>query len=245
MYKLIALTVLATVTTSAFSEHVHSPSRSQKSYQNSFLSLITDDNTKSQDSPGNVENIPLIEKGQKWPDVLNMPFQFEATYMKYHYDNKNPSKIVPYEGRKSHKTRLIDSENNRYASDSYDGDSFYQKVVDYKNKLVMTKLGDDVCQNFTLDYNYNLKQHFEDLYNYESGMLKYTGLIDAPWDHSQKFHGFEQTLEKGKTDVYYYSEITGNLLWVKKDYGKFPKVYEYRQGLEKASFTDSEFQIQC
>lgn len=82
-------------------------------------------------------------------------------------------------------------------------------------------------------------------------MLKYLGLIEAPWDKSQKFHAFEEELPQSenqrekRSDIYYYSEVTGNLLWVKKAYGSNPRVYEYRRGLEEKQFTDEDFKIDC
>lgn len=117
-------------------EHVHGPSHHPKSF--SFLSV-------NEIEPANVMNIPYIEEGQKWPEVLHMPYSFQATYMKYHYNPERMQHVEPYKGKKSHKTRLIDAENNRYASFSWDHDTFYQRVVDYKNNLMVTKRGEENC----------------------------------------------------------------------------------------------------
>ena len=132
------------------------------------------------------------------------------TYLKYHYDNKT-HEISPYTGRKSRKTRYIDAANNRYASDSYDKDQFYQKRIDYNNNVMLTKRDNNSCHTTTLKENFELKQFYDNRYNPNSGVLNYQGLVEIPWDRSQKFHAFVEKVKPTKPtdsvneDVYYYS----------------------------------------
>ena len=172
-----------------------------------------------------------------------MPWRFQASYLKYHYDEE-ANELSLYENHRAHKTRYIDCEANRYGSDSYDGLHFYQKRIDYSKNIMVTKRGDGECKVYRLSQNYDLKAYYASMYSPEAGRVKYVGLIVAPWDGSQHFHGFVEQAGAKKT-TYYYSEVTGNLLWVKKEFGERKTVvYEYREGFQE-KIEEDFFSLEC
>ena len=83
-------------------------------------------------------------KNLKWPEGLAMPLNFEATCIRYKYDRLTDT-ISFDDSYKSHKTRYIDADGNRYGLDSFGGNEFYQKRYDYESKTSVERINNGTC----------------------------------------------------------------------------------------------------
>lgn len=138
------------------------------------------------------------KKPQRWPRNLVMPHQFKTTTYKYQYDPH--LKKIAFDNIRAHKVRYFDSKNNRYGLDSIDGDYIHQRRILYREKVVIDKYNDEPCIYKKLNYEFDIGEYYDYLYDYRTGMLQYKGLVSLPWDRAQIFHAFAEEIQDDPDD---------------------------------------------